>query len=130
MSDPVHDLPPAGTPVAEVDPLLEEIPDSEIWDIVTEETPGFGRLKRLYRYVKRNLAREYITEIRKLKRREDALIATLRDQTTVIHLLRQHIKELENQLGGETQPPPGPTSSSARPRASRSPRPRARDPHR
>lgn len=110
-----------------VDDLLD-IADSEIWDIVTEETPGIGRLKRLYRYVKRNLAREYITEIRKLKQREEALIATLRDQTMVILLLRQHIKELENSLGGETQPPPTPAAPTPSGGRARSPRPRARDP--
>jgi hypothetical protein len=90
--------------------LLDDISDSEIWDIVTEETPGIGRLKRLYRYVKRALAREYIREIKQLKKKEDTLISAMRDQTTIIALQRRQIRELESKLeksGGDKKRPPG-----------------------
>jgi len=90
--------------------LLDGISNSEILDIVAEETPGIGRLKRLYKYVKRALASEYIREIRQLKKREDALISAMRDQNTVITLLRREIRELEVKLenrGGDKRRPPG-----------------------
>jgi hypothetical protein len=87
------------------DDLAGEIADSELWDVIAEETPGIGRLRRLYRYVKRSLSREYINEIRNLKKREDALINTLRAQTEVITSMRQYIKQLEDRLSREPQPP-------------------------
>ena len=69
-------------------------------EILGDEVPGIGTLRKAYRLLKKKLSKEYREEIRRLRKTQDGLIATTSEQTKIIALLRRRNEELERELEG------------------------------
>jgi len=67
----------------------------ELIEFAGDELPGLGTIKRLYRFVKKKLSREYREEIARLRKKEKILIRTIDDLSNSVRPLRNYIQALE-----------------------------------
>jgi len=70
----------------------------DIFDLVTDETPGVGTFKRIYRLAKRRISKEYIEEINKLRAKLELLDGVLQEQAASSAALRKYIEKLEQEI--------------------------------
>ncbi|MEQ8694479.1 MAG: hypothetical protein RIC85_04025 [Gammaproteobacteria bacterium] len=74
----------------------DELGDLE--EVFGDEVPVWGTAKRLYRYLKKKLSKEYREQIRLLRQNEKILIRNIDQQNQTIADLRKYISSLENRI--------------------------------
>lgn len=81
-----------------------DIPEDELEDLedltelIGDEIPVLGTVRRVYRFVRKKLSKEYIEKIRRLRQKEKILIKTIDQQNQNILDLRNYISGLEARL--------------------------------
>lgn len=80
---------------AEKVPGFDDDDVSSLAEFLLEEIPGPGTLKRMYAYVKKRISKEYIAEIKRLRKIEESLATSLKTEAEIINTLRNYIEALE-----------------------------------
>lgn len=79
--------------------IPEDIDDFEdLIELGGQLTPGVGTVLRVYRFLKRRISREYIEEIKKLRKEKEIVLRNMEDQAALTQVVREHVAYLRMQV--------------------------------